>query len=77
MKRVKIQCGYEDICKAKSCLDCHRYMRFKNRKLTLAEAICIEDFGVVWLSKWEKENKKGFELAQNVMRKLDKRVNWK
>jgi hypothetical protein len=77
MKQIKIQCGYEDECKAKSCLNCPRKMKFKTLNLTLAEAICIEDFADVDLEQWQKEKPKSIDLAQNIMRKLNKRVIWK
>jgi len=77
MKRIKIQCGWEDDCKSKDCLNCRRRMKFKNLNLTLAEAICIEDFGDCDMESMVKGKSKELELMQNVMRKLDKRVFWK
>ena len=73
---LKIQCGWEDECEAESCLDCPRKMKFKNLDLTVAEAISVEDFAVVDLEQWKKDNPKQLELAQSVMKKLDKRIDW-
>lgn len=73
---VKIQCGLEDDCTAESCLDCPRKMKFKTLDLTVAEAISIEDFAAVDLEQWQRDNPKQLELAQNVMKKLDKRISW-
>lgn len=75
-KIIRIQCGYEDECKAKSCLNCPRHMKFKTFNLTFAEAVCIEDFADNLLSKWEEDHPKQLELAQNIMKKLDRRISW-
>lgn len=74
---MKIQCGNELDCKAKSCLNCPRHMKFKTLNLTLAEAICIVDFADVDLEQWMKEKPNDVELSQNIMKKLDKRIVWK
>jgi len=76
MKKIKIQCGYEDECRQESCLDCKRKIKLKHQNVTLAEATCIEDFAVVDLGQWIKEKPKDVEISQDIMRKLMKRLNW-
>lgn len=49
---------------------------FKSSNISLAEATCIEDFGYVDLEQWKKEHPEQITLAQNIMRKLDKRIGW-
>jgi len=75
---MKLQCGYEDTCKARDCFHCRRFIKFKPRKqtLTLAEATCIEDFAQVDLDMWQQERPKQRLLAQNIMRKLCRRIKW-
>ncbi len=76
---VKIQCGYEDSCKFKSCLDCKRFLKFKAKykRLTLAEVTCIEDFAIVDLELWLKEKPKEVLLSQIIMCKLIKKIDWR
>lgn len=82
MKKDKIflNCGYEDSCKKKECLECPRKKKY-NLTLNLAEEIAIEDFAVCdldaminggILSKGIKfpDKKKEVDLMQDVMRKL-------
>ena len=75
-----IQCGYEDICVNKDCLNCHRKNRY-NINLTLAEERCIEDFamcdldsmingGIISGNLSYPDKKDELELMQDVMRKL-------
>jgi hypothetical protein len=88
---VKIQCGYEIDCKSTSCLKCRRFVYLCGHKITLAEAIAIEDFATVDLDAWVKRtawvnglaftqrNKYGIkqrDLEQLVMLKLMKRITW-
>ena len=73
---MKLQCGYESICKIKNCLNCRRFLKMKTNKITLAEAVCIEDFGTADVSWWLSNRPKEFELAEKVMLKLDKRIVW-
>lgn len=90
-EKVHIQCGYEDYCKKKNCLKCPRKLSLISTKLTLAEAMAIEDFAVVDLDAWVKKtvwlkdlafiqkNKYGIsqrDLEQQVMFKLMKRIIW-
>jgi len=70
---MKLQCGYEDTCKVSDCLKCKRYLKLKSLIITLAEADCIESFGVNDLNLWERERR---NLAQDVMRKLNQRIKW-
>ena len=72
----KIQCGYEDDCKASSCLDCPKMVELRDTKITLAEATCIEDFAVVDLDQWGKEKPDDRDISQDIMRKLMKRLDW-
>jgi hypothetical protein len=67
-----LQCGYEDRCKNKDCLNnCSRRRRY-NLSLTLAEEIAIEDFAVGDLKALveDKNKTKEVELLQKVMYKL-------
>jgi len=73
---MKLQCGYEDFCKAKSCLECRRFVQMKTKTLTLAEATCIEDFGTVDIEHYMKDKPEEFQLAEKVMLKLNKKVKW-
>ena len=77
---VFIQCGYEDDCKSKDCLNCHRKNRY-DINLTLAEEICIEDFAMCDLDSMINggeissglcypDKKAELDLMQNIMRKL-------
>ena len=76
MLDMKIQCGYEDRCRQKSCFDCKRRIKLKYKIINLAEATCIEDFADVDLEQWMKEKPKDVELSQNIMRKLMKQLDW-
>jgi len=70
MKKIFIQCGYEDKCKNKDCLNCPR----KNKhtiNMTLAEEICVEDFAMIDLKLTEEEQ---LDLMQDIMRKLMKKI---
>jgi hypothetical protein len=77
---TKLQCGYEDKCKSKNCFNCRRYLKLKVTKITLAEATCIDDFGVVdllwWTTTKEKNHKKELEISQDIMRKLMRKIKW-
>ena len=80
MKKIFIQCGFEDRCRNKDCLKCPRKNKY-NINLTLAEEICIEDFAVCDLDQMLNgkkiskhltvpDKKEELELMQNIMRKL-------
>ena len=75
---TKLQCGYEDECPVNDCLKCKRYLQLKPNvhSITLAEATCVEEFGVVDLECWQNEKPKQLKLAQDVMRKLQSRIKW-
>jgi len=75
-KKIYLQCGYEDKCKHRDCLRCRRYIKLKDGKITLAEAVCIEDFAMVDLNWWIKHNPKDLDLSQKIMFKLMKRLKW-
>ena len=78
--KVFIQCGYEDLCKHKDCMECPRKKKY-NLTLTLAEEIAVEDFAVCDLDAMINggiiskgfsfpAKKKEVDLMQDVMRKL-------
>ena len=82
--KVFIQCGEEDSCSKKDCMNCPRKKRY-NLNLTLAEEVAIEDFAVTDLDaminggEYAKglrfpDKKKELELMQDVMRKLMHKV---
>jgi len=66
---MNVQCGYEDRCKKKDCLNCPRKQKYM-LTLTLAEEIVIEDFAVCDLKRTLDEQPKIVELEQNIMKKL-------
>lgn len=72
-KTVYIQCGYEDRCKNKDCLNCPRRRRY-SLSLTLAEEIAVEDFAVADLKSLIEEKEKEVELLQQVMYKLMQKI---
>ena len=74
---MKLQCGEEDNCKAKNCFKCRRYLKLKTDRITLAEAVCIEDFGTVDLEWWKKEKPEEFNLATEIMWKLSNKIKWR
>ena len=71
-----IQCGEEDRCRRKNCMKCPHKLALTSTKLTLAEASCIEDFGVVDLGSWIRERPEQLNLQQDIMRKMMKRIVW-
>ena len=73
MEKIHIQCGYEDKCKNKDCLECPRRTRH-NLSLTLAEETVIEDFAVCDLETMRKEKSKKLELMQNICLKIMRKV---
>ena len=73
MKKEYLQCGYEDKCKNKDCLKCPR-KKWKKLNLSLAEEIVIEDFAVCDVESMMKEKPEVFELMQNIMMKLMRKV---
>jgi len=70
---VTIQCGNEDKCKSKDCLNCHD-KDILTIELTHAEDVCLEDFGQKDLKQWEKDNPKQLELAQKVIHNFCKKL---
>ena len=69
MNVVYLQCGWEDECKTKDCMDCPRKKTI-TIEITEAEACCVEDFATVDIDIWLQENPEDFELSQDVMRQL-------
>ena len=72
-EKTYLQCGYEDRCKNKDCLKCQRRLRL-DLSLTLAEQIVIEDFAMCDLEMFKKEKPEVMELAQDIMKKVMKKV---
>lgn len=72
--KVYLQCGYEDKCKKKNCIDCGFQKKKYNLNLSLAECITIEDFAVCDLKSMLKEKPEEVELMQKIMIKLMKKV---
>jgi hypothetical protein len=75
MKKIFLQCGYEDKCKNKECLKCPRRNRY-SLSLTLAEEIAVEDFAMVDLESMFEipEKEKELMLLQKVMHNLMKKI---
>ena len=74
MKKTYLQCGYEDECKNKDCLNCKRQYKKYNINLSLAECIVIENFAVCDLKEMEKTKSETLELMQRICFKLMKKV---
>lgn len=70
---TELQCGYEDECENKNCLQCKRH-DIKKIVITQAEECCIEDFGWCDIPVFIKEHPEEFELMQKIMRKLFKKL---
>jgi len=79
-----IQCGYEDECVKKDCLNCQK-KRKHTMNMTLAEEIAVEDFATCDIPAMmtEPTHEGELELLQNVMRKLmtkmfksEEKVKW-
>ena len=70
---ANIQCGYEDECKSKDCINCSRTF-CAELEMTTAESICIEDFAVCDIPMFIEERLEEFELMQKVMKKLMHKV---
>ena len=82
-KRIYLNCGYEDACKKKDCLNCQKKAWHKIN-FTLAEEMAVEDFAMCDLDAMINGDKIKFksgsinvpnkkdqiELMQNIMRKL-------
>ena len=70
---VELQCGYEDDCKSKDCLHCPRVYTM-TITVTEAEMSCVEDIGTCDIPIYIKEKTKEFDLLQNVMKGLMKKL---
>lgn len=70
--KIYLNCGYEDSCKNKDCLKCNKQIKynFKNLKLSIAEAIVIEDFAMTDIGWHVNERPKELELMQKIMQKI-------
>lgn len=73
MKKTYLQCGYEDKCKKKDCLNCPRKIK-GIITLTQAEMIVIEDFAVCDLDSMKKYHLRERNLMQDIMRKVMKKT---
>jgi len=69
VKKIFIQCGYEDSCKNKDCLRCNRRTKH-NLSLTHAEVSIIEDFAVCDLESMREEKPKVLDLMQKICTKV-------
>ena len=71
---ICLQCGYEDECKTKDCLN--KCPRKESMVLCLTEAdkCVIEDFAMSDIEWMIKEKPKELELKQDIMRKLMTKV---
>lgn len=72
MKEVYLQCGYEDKCKKRDCLNCPR-KNWSKINLTQAELITIEDFAVCDLDKMKKYHLRERNLMQKIMFQIMKK----
>ena len=70
---VKLQCGYEDECTTKDCHKCPRKYTI-TLELTEAEICAIEDCAVVDLPLHAKEKPKVYELTQEIMHDILRKV---
>lgn len=70
---TRLQCGWEDGCKEEDCHKCPRKYKVK-LELTEAEICAIEDCGIVDLPEHKKEKPKVYELTQEIMMDLTKKV---
>jgi hypothetical protein len=73
MKKIYIQCGEENNCKKKDCLNCQRKTKY-NLTLTHAEASVIEDFAVCDLKTLITEKPKELKLMQNILIKTMNKI---
>lgn len=75
-KKVYLQCGYEDKCKNKDCMNCPRKFLKGEIKLTQAEASAIEDFAVSDMEQMttSEYHKKRLYLMQKIMFKVMQKV---
>jgi len=72
--KTYLQCGYEDECKNKDCLNCKRQYKKYNINLSLAESCVIEDFAVCDLQAMEKIHPKELALMQKISFKIMKKI---
>lgn len=70
---TRLQCGWEDQCDEMDCHKCPRKHKVK-LELTYAEICAIEDCAMVDLPKHQQEKPKVYELTQNIMHDLMKKV---
>ena len=70
---VKLNCGWEDGCQETDCHKCPRKYKV-TLELTEAEICAIEDCAVVDLPLHAKERPKVYELTQEIMHDLMRKV---
>jgi len=69
VKKIFLQCGYEDECK-KECLNCKKNSLKLTLNLNQAEQCVIEDFAVCDLQSMIDTKPEVLELTQNIMKKI-------
>jgi len=74
MKKDYLQCGYEEECKNKDCMNCKKQYKKYKLNLSLAEAIVIEDFAVCDLEEMIKTKPDVIELMQRICYKIMRKI---
>jgi hypothetical protein len=72
--KIYLQCGYEDECRSKDCINCRKNIDPHIVRLSQAEMIVIEDFAVCDLKAMLEDKPEEVELMQDVMRRIMKKV---
>jgi len=62
--KTYLQCGYEDKCKNKDCLNCKRQYKKYNLNLSIAELVAIEGFAVCDLKQMLRLKQKELEFIK-------------
>ena len=71
--KARLQCGYEHECKETNCHKCPRKYKII-LELTEAELCVIEDCAMVDFPQHKKEKPKVYDLTQDIMRDLMRKV---
>ena len=72
-KMTKLQCGWEDECTEDNCHHCPRKHKI-TIEVTDAELCVVEDCAMVDLIQHSKEKPKVYDLTQDVMRDLMRKL---
>ena len=72
-KKVYLQCGWEDECETKDCLNCPRKHKI-TIEISHAEFTVTDEFSICDLPMYAKEKPEVFDLAQKVMFDLQKKI---